>query len=104
MNLMKSFDVIVVGLGAMGSAACYQLAKRGLTVLGLDQYEVPHNLGSSHGDSRVMRLAIGEGEHYTPMALRSYELFREIEQLSASSLLKRTGMLTISSQDKGRIE
>ena len=54
-------DVIVIGLGAMGSAACYQLAKRGARVVGIDRYSPPHTLGSTHCDTRIMRLAIGEG-------------------------------------------
>jgi sarcosine oxidase len=99
-----SYDAIVVGLGAMGSAACYRLALNGVKVLGIDRHCVPHSYGSSHGDSRIMRLAIGEGEHYTPLAQRSYELFRQIEQAAGCSLLQTTGMLTISSKDRKRIE
>lgn len=88
----------------MGSASAYQLAKRGLSVLGLDQYAPPHSNGSTHGSSRIMRLAIGEGEHYTPLSKRSYELFREIEQKTDTNLLNVTGMLTISAIDKDTIE
>ena len=91
------FEVIVVGLGAMGSAAAYQLAKRGRRVLGLDRFSPPHALGSSHGDSRIIRQAIGEGVHYTPLALRAYELWREIEAQSGEELLTCTGGLIISS-------
>lgn len=102
--MARHYDAIVVGLGAMGSASCYQLAHRGLNVLGIDRYEPPHSFGSSHGESRVMRLAIGEGEHYTPLALRSYELFKQIEKEASCNLLETTGMLTISSTDKTLIE
>lgn len=97
---MEKFDAIVLGLGAMGSAASYQLAKRGLTVLGLDRFAPPHASGSSHGESRITRLAIGEGAHYTPLALRSHEIWREIEAATGSRLLTVTGGLMISSPRK----
>jgi len=93
-----AFDTIVCGLGAMGSAAVYQLAKRGNKVLGLDQYAPPHVNGSSHGESRIIRQAIGEGEAYVPLVLRSYELWREIESATAKELLTITGGLTLESQ------
>jgi sarcosine oxidase len=68
--MVKKFDTIVVGLGAMGSAAVYQLAKRGNKVLGLDRFSPPHASGSSHGESRIIRQAIGEGEEYVPLSRR----------------------------------
>jgi sarcosine oxidase len=92
------FDAIVLGLGAMGSAAIYQLAKRRRTVLGIDQFSPPHHYGSTHGESRIIRQAIGEGEHYVPLVLRSYELFREIEKETGTELLTITGGLTLESQ------
>ena len=67
---MTRFDTIVLGLGAMGSAAVYHLARRGKRVLGIDRFSPPHALGSSHGDTRITRLAIGEGAQYTPLAMR----------------------------------
>jgi len=90
-------DAIVLGLGAMGSATLYQLAKRGQRVLGIDQYSPPHDRGSSHGDTRITRLAIGEGAEYTPLALRSHEIWREIEAQTGADLLTTTGGLVISS-------
>jgi sarcosine oxidase len=90
------FDTIVLGLGAMGSAAAYQLAKRGNKVLGIDQFSPPHSYGSSHGDSRLTRQAIGEGSQYTPLSLRSYELWREIEKETGKKFLNITGGLIIS--------
>lgn len=89
-------DVIVVGLGAMGSAACYQLAKRGVRVLGIDRYSPPHDLGSSHGETRITRLAIGEGIEYVPLAMRSHEIWREIEAETGADLLTVTGGLIMS--------
>lgn len=95
--MTKKVDAIVLGLGAAGSAALYQLAKRGSSVLGIDQFDPPHTMGSSHGDSRITRQAIGEGDHYTPLSLRSYEIFRDIEKQTGESLLVETGGLMISS-------
>lgn len=90
-------DVIVIGLGAMGSAACYQLSKRGASVIGLDRYSPPHSLGSTHGDTRITRQAIGEGEHFVPFALRSYDIWRELESETGDDLLTVTGGLIMSS-------
>ena len=95
---MQQYHTLVLGLGAMGSGALLQLAKRGQSVLGIDQFSPPHNLGSSHGDTRVTRLAIGEGAHYTPLVMRSHELWREIEDETGRDLLTITGGLIISSR------
>ncbi|TSC57997.1 MAG: sarcosine oxidase [Candidatus Peregrinibacteria bacterium Greene0416_19] len=93
--MKKSLDTIVIGLGAMGSAAAYQLSKRGERVLGIDQFSPPHAKGSSHGDTRITRLAIGEGREYVPLALRSHEIWREIEAATHDELLTVTGGLII---------
>lgn len=95
-----AFDAIVVGLGAHGSATTYQLAKSGARVLGLDQFSPPHAHGSSHGDTRITRLAIGEGDAYVPLAIRSHEIWRGIEQETGASLLTVTGGLWISSRER----
>src|SRR4051794_37703442 len=97
---MPEHDVIVVGLGAMGSAALYRLAKRGARVLGIDRFSPPHDRGSSHGDTRITRLAIGEGVHYTPLVQRSHEIWREIEAETGADLLTQCGGLVISSANK----
>ena len=94
---MQSFDTIVLGLGAMGSAALYHLTMTGGRVLGLDRYSPPHAFGSTHGDTRITRLAIGEGAQYTPLALRSHELWRELEEETGKTLLTTNGGLIISS-------
>ena len=91
----RSSDVIVVGLGAMGSAALYQLAKRGINVTGIDRFAPPHDRGSSHGESRITRQAIGEGEEYVPFALRSHEIWRELEADTGRSLFSQIGGLII---------
>lgn len=84
-------DVIVVGLGAMGSAACAALAQRDASVIGVDRFSPPHQLGSTHGDTRITRLAIGEGEEYIPLVRRSHELWRELEERSGERLLTQCG-------------
>jgi sarcosine oxidase len=90
-------QTLVVGLGAMGSATVCQLARRGQPVLGVDRFAPPHPHGSTHGETRITRQAIGEGEHCTPLAIRSHELWREIEAETGSRLLTLTGGLIISS-------
>src|SRR5512136_1235566 len=97
---MGRYDAIVLGLGAAGSAALYQLAKRGARVLGLDRHAPPHALGSTHGDTRITRLAIGEGAQYTPLAVRSHALWRELEHATGATLLTACGGLWISSPAK----
>jgi sarcosine oxidase len=87
------YDVIVIGLGAMGSATVFQLARRGLRVLGLEQYDIPHSRGSSHGFSRIIRLAYYEHHAYVPLLFRAYELWRELEMLSGTPLLHVTGSI-----------
>lgn len=79
----------------MGAAALYQLAKRGKRVLGIDRFAPPHGFGSSHGQSRITRLAIGEGAHFTPLALRSHDIWRELERETGRALMTRTGGLVI---------
>ena len=94
---MKSYRTIVLGLGAMGSATLHHLAKRGHRALGIDRHSPPHAFGSSHGDTRITRLAIGEGAHFTPLALRSHALWRELERETGATLLTSNGGLFISS-------
>jgi sarcosine oxidase len=90
---MQSYDVIVVGIGGMGSAACWQLARRGLRVLGLERFDLGHGMGSSHGVNRIIRLAYFEHPSYVPLLRRAYELWREAETLTREQLLFITGSL-----------
>lgn len=90
---MSTFDVIVVGLGGMGSAAARHLAARGRRVLGLERFTPAHDQGSSHGGSRIIRQSYFEDPAYVPLLLRSYELFEEAEQASGADLLTSTGGL-----------
>jgi sarcosine oxidase len=87
----NSYDVIVVGVGAMGAAACYHLARRGVRVLGLEQFAIPHALGSSHGYSRMIRSAYYEHPDYVPLLRRAYALWEELEEQSGQKLLHATG-------------
>ena len=72
--MTNHFDVIVVGTGTMGAAACYHLARRGVKVLGLDQYAVPHTFGAHHGGSRIIRLSYFEHPDYVALLKRAYDL------------------------------
>jgi sarcosine oxidase len=89
------FDVIVVGLGAMGSAAAYQLAAGGRSVLGIEQFGPAHDRGSSHGRSRIIRQAYFEDPAYVPLLHRSYELWERLERESGRRLLTMTGGLML---------
>jgi sarcosine oxidase len=89
--MTDSYDAIVLGLGAMGSSTAYELARRGLRVLGLDRYPPGHTYGSSHGDSRIIRELYYEGSLYVPLLQRAYTLWDELERASGSSLLRITG-------------
>jgi len=87
----QTYDVIVVGVGAHGSAACWRLASRGLRVLGLDRFDIPNTRGSSHGTNRIIRLAYFEHPDYVPLLRRAYELWRETEKAFGEQLLFVTG-------------
>jgi sarcosine oxidase len=92
-------DVIVVGLGAVGSAVCHHLARAGAKVVGIDRFRPPHDQGSSHGLTRITRLAIGEGAAFVPLAKRSHVLWRELEAATGESLYLATGGLVIASPE-----
>lgn len=87
----QNFDVIVVGVGAMGSATTYQLARRGRRVLALERFQIPNQMGSSHGLTRIIRLAYHEGPQYVPLGRRAYRLWRQLEVETGKSLLSITG-------------
>ena len=95
----ESFDVIIAGLGAMGSAASFHLARRGCKVLGLDRLHPPHTFGSSHGQSRIIREAYFEHPIYVPIVQRAYELWAELAQASPEAAVLQTGGLMIGVPD-----
>ncbi len=88
---MPAYDAIVLGLGGMGSATLFHLARRGLRVLGLERFDLVHEYGSSHGLTRIIRLAYWEHPTYVALLRRAYELWRELESLAGERLLYITG-------------
>ncbi|HEY0605949.1 MAG TPA: N-methyl-L-tryptophan oxidase [Herpetosiphonaceae bacterium] len=97
--MTTAYDVIVLGLGGMGSAAAYTLAARGLRVLGLEQFTPAHDRGSSHGGTRIIREAYFEDPAYVPLVQRAYTLWRALEQATGRQLLQITGGLMIGQPD-----
>ena len=97
------FDVVVLGVGGMGSAACAHLAARGQRVLGLEQFAVGHALGSSHGESRLIRQAYFEKPEYVPLLKRAYELWDELERASGQTLFHRTGLVIYGRDREGSV-
>jgi sarcosine oxidase len=93
------YDTIVIGLGGMGSASAYHLARRGQRVLGLEQYDLLHELGSSHGLTRIIRLAYHEHPSYVPLLRRAYELWHDLEADANEHLLVKTGSLEGGPED-----
>jgi sarcosine oxidase len=89
----RNQDVIVLGVGSMGSSTCYYLAKRGYRVLGLEQFDIPHDQGSHAGQSRIIRKAYFEHPDYVPLLQRAYENWKEIEAISGSQIYFPTGLL-----------
>lgn len=92
-------DVLVVGLGAFGSAALYQAARRGAKVIGIDQFSPPHDRGSSHGETRITRLAVGEGSNYVPLIRRSNEIWDALQAETGARLVERVGGLFLGGTD-----
>ena len=90
---MQEFDVAVVGLGAMGSAALFHLSRRGVKAVGIERFAPGHDRGSSHGESRAIRLGYSEHPSYVPLLRRAFDNWRELEQLSGETLLTTTGIL-----------
>src|SRR3954470_24154170 len=85
------YNTIVIGLGTMGSAAAYYLARRGKRVLGLERFDIPHDMGSYQGYTRIIRMPYYEHPSYVMLLKRAYELWREIEQVTEEKLLHITG-------------
>ncbi|WP_445380988.1 N-methyl-L-tryptophan oxidase [Pseudomonas hunanensis] len=95
--MVERCEALVLGLGAMGAATVYQLAKAGVKVVGIDRHHPPHTFGSSHGDTRITRLSVGEGAQYVPIVGRAQRIWRELEALSGESLFEQSGLLVLTS-------
>lgn len=91
--MTKAFDVAVIGLGAAGAATLYALARAGVSAIGVDRLAPPHDQGSSHGETRMLRVAYGEGAGYSPLAARAKALWRGIEAESGADLYRETGLV-----------
>ncbi len=87
------FDVIVLGVGSMGSATCFHLAKQGATVLGLEQFDIPHEMGSHTGQSRIIRKAYFEHSDYVPLLESAYHNWNVLEKISGEQVYFKTGLL-----------
>lgn len=98
-----TYDAIVIGVGGMGSAIVYHLARRGARVLGIERFDIPHDRGSSHGWSRIIRLAYWEHPDYVPLVRRAYDLWRDLERTAGESLLTVTGSIDAGNPDSRMI-
>lgn len=96
-NSSKIYDIAVIGLGALGSSALWHLSKSGKRILGIDQFSPPHEMGSSHGETRITRLAVGEGMDFVPLVKRSHEIWKELESISGEKIMHTTGGLLFDS-------
>jgi sarcosine oxidase len=96
-------DVAIVGLGAMGSAAAWRLAERGAAVVGFDRFDPPHDRGSSHGESRIIRSAYYESPLYVPLVRSAFALWRELEAVSGEQILTMTGALSIGPETSEQV-
>lgn len=95
----KRFNTIVIGVGGMGSAVCYELAKRGKRVLGIEQFDIPNDMGSSHGYTRIIRLAYYEHPSYVMLLRRAYELWTQIEARTGKQVFVKTGSIDAGPSD-----
>ncbi len=104
MTSSKLYDVIVAGVGGMGAATCHHLAKRGQKVLGLERFELGHGMGSSHGMTRIIRLAYFEGSQYVPIVRRAHQLWTETGAQAGVELLHVTGSIDLAPEGSGEVE
>jgi sarcosine oxidase len=95
----RAADVVVIGLGVAGSAVLRHLARQRASAIGIDRLRPPHDRGSSHGTTRITRLAIGEGHEYVPLVQRSHALWRELEAETGAQLLQTTGGLVLATPE-----
>lgn len=98
-SAMKTYDVIVLGAGGVGSAALYELSRRGIRTLGIDRFRPPHDRGSTHGQTRVIRMAYFEHPDYVPLLRESYRLWHELEVTTGRKLFHEVGLLEVGPAD-----
>ena len=96
---VRTYDTIVIGIGGMGSAVLYHLARRGQRAVGIEQFGIGHDRGSSHGRTRIIRRAYFEHPGYIPLIERSYRLWAELESDTGRTLMRRTGLLLLGRPD-----
>lgn len=101
---IANYDVIVIGVGSMGASACYHLAKQGHKVLGLEQFDIPHELGSHAGQSRIIRKAYGEASDYVPLLERAYENWRTLESETGEQVYYETGLVYFGAKSESFLE
>lgn len=94
---MNKYDVVVIGLGAVGAASLYQLSLTGKKILGIDRFDPPHFEGSSHGETRITRLGVGEDAEYITLAKRSHEIWRELEVKTGNQIYFPVGGILMDS-------
>ena len=94
-----SFHVIVIGVGAMGVSSCYFLVKRGYKVLGLEQFDIPHEQGAHAGQSRIIRKAYFEHPDYVPLLCRAYDNWKNLEEETGIQVYYRTGLVYFGKPD-----
>jgi sarcosine oxidase len=99
MTQHQTFDAIVLGVGSMGAATCFYLAQRGLNVLGLEQFSIPHELGSHAGQSRIIRKAYFEHPDYVPLLERAYQNWSDLEKISGTQVYFPTGLLYLGAKE-----
>jgi sarcosine oxidase len=99
MKKQTHFDIIVLGVGSMGSSTCYYLAKQGIKVLGLEQFDIPHELGSHAGQSRIIRKAYFEHSDYVPLLERAYRNWKHLEKITGTKVYFQTGLLYCGQPD-----
>src|SRR6187551_1580956 len=97
--MMPTYDAVVIGLGVTGAASLYRLAQRGLRVVGIDQFVPGHDRGSSHGETRIIRLGYFEHPSYVPLLREVYALWRNLETEAGKKLLNVTGIVEIGPPD-----
>ncbi len=104
LQVHTNYDVIVLGVGSMGSSTCYHLAKKGYKVLGLEQFDIPHELGSHSGQSRIIRKAYGEASDYVPLLERAYENWRTLESETGNQVYYQTGVVYFGKKNDAFLE